>query len=269
MDDPKPPEIVLVGCGFMGQALLRGWLANGIEPGSITIRETSPSEWLSSQTHLRTNEPIVEYPTAVVFAVKPHLLNEILPTYRIHGGGPTVFVSVAAGYPIGGFERALGSNTPIVRAMPNLPVSVSTGVTALFANGATTSGQLAIVQRLFETVGTVVRLSDESEMHAVTALSGSGPAYIFALVEAMSRAGIAYGLAPDIAVKLAQQTAAGAGQMLKQPGSSATELRQAVSSPGGTTAAGLSELLDETNGISPLIARTIEAARRRSEELSS
>ncbi|MEP3274956.1 MAG: pyrroline-5-carboxylate reductase [Stappiaceae bacterium] len=268
MGDNSSAEVVLVGCGFMGRALLGGWLRSGIDPRKITVCDPTPNEWLLSQSHVRINLPIPENPAIIVFAVKPQLLRDVLTKFENFNGGSTVFVSVAAGFTLCDFEQQLGSNTPVVRTMPNLPASVGAGVTAIVANNATTADQVLAVQQLFEAVGTVVRLSEESDMHIVTALSGSGPAYIFAMVEALSQTGAANGLPLEVATQLATQTVVGAGKMLMQPGSSAASLRKSVTSPAGTTAAGLCELTEEANGISPLIARTIEAAKRRSEELA-
>ena len=260
--------LVLVGCGFMGRALLEGWLAQGIEPGAITVSDPAPSAWLQAQTGLRINQALPDRPAIVVVATKPQILDKVLPGLEALGHGSTIIASIAAGAPLSLFQSHLGEDTPIVRAMPNLPASVGVGVTALFSNEAASRGQVGLVASLFEAVGSVVELSKEEQLHAVTALSGSGPAYIFALAEALSEAGTALGLPDALAEELANKTVAGAGKMLAAPDAGAEALRVAVTSKGGTTAAGLDVFTAEADGIQPLVDRTMDASRRRSIELS-
>lgn len=261
--------LVLVGCGFIGKALLEGWLAQGIEPGAITVSDPAPSAWLQAQTGLRINQALPDRPAIIVVATKPQILDKVLPGLEAFGHGSTVIVSIAAGAPLSLFQAHLGDDTPIVRAMPNLPASIGVGVTALFANEAADRNQIALAASLFEAVGSVVELTAEEQLHAVTALSGSGPAYVFALAEALARAGETLGLPAALAEELANKTVAGAGKMLAAPDASAEALRVAVTSKGGTTAAGLTAFMAETDGIQPLVDRTVDASRRRSIELSS
>ena len=178
-------------------------------------------------------------------------------------------VSIAAGVGIGMFERAFGASTPIVRAMPNLPATIRDGITALYYNARVTSPQKQLVAELFQASGHVIQIDDEQDLHAVTALSGSGPAYVFAFAEALMRAGEGRGLSTDVAKALAIQTLVGAATMLAQGASDASSLKAAVTSKGGTTAAGLAQFDHDDHGITDLVERTLEAAASRSRELGS
>lgn len=261
--------LVLIGCGFMGKALLEGWLAKGIPPLSIYVQDPAPSDWLAAQQDLRLNQPLPAEPAVIVIATKPQILDKVLPPITRFGNGQTVIVSIAAGAPIALFERAFGVDTPVVRAMPNLPATVGAGITALYANGHADAVALTMVSELFSTVGVVVQLTQENQMHTVTGLSGSGPAYVFALAEAMSRVGEALGLPKDLAKALTYQTLNGAGAMLARPDADATALREAVTSKGGTTASGLDAMMVNDIGIAELMHLTITAATDRSIELGA
>jgi pyrroline-5-carboxylate reductase len=184
------------------------------------------------------------------------------------GGGSTLVISVAAGTPIKHFEAVLGADTPIVRAMPNTPAAVAQGITAIVGNKATTATQLNAAQALLEAVGTVVRLKSENQIDAVTGVSGSGPAYVFHLIECLAAAGEAQGLAPELAMQLAKATVAGAGALAIASSETPSQLRVNVTSPNGTTQAGLDELMDSDRGLPPLIRRTVAAATNRSKELA-
>ncbi|WCR12269.1 pyrroline-5-carboxylate reductase [Paracoccus stylophorae] len=257
----------LVSCGFMGKALLEGWMARGIASDSIFVRDPNPSDWLRARDDLNLN---ADFPTdlaALVIATKPQILDRVLPDLTQFGNGQTVVVSIAAGAPVSLFETHLGTETPVVRVMPNQPAAVGAGVTALFANAATDADPIRLVRDLFETVGTVVDLPEEDLLHVVTGLSGSGPAYVFAVAEALAEAGTQLGIPADLARVLALQTVAGAGAMLGRPGADATALRKAVTSKGGTTAAGLGPLRT-TGALNDLMRRSVDAARQRSVELS-
>lgn len=264
MEQLNANGLVMVGCGFMGQALLQGWFANGLRPEAVTVQDPRPSDWLQAQSGLRLNKTLPKAPAAIVIATKPQILDAVLPDLSHFGNGKTVVISIAAGAPMYLFEHHFGTQTPIIRAMPNLPASVGHGATALHHNAVATD-HVELAKVLFEAVGTCVTVPDEEMMHLVTGLSGSGPAYVFAMAEAMANAAFALGLPKDLARALTQQTIAGAGAMLAQPLSDAEELRNAVTSKGGTTAAGLAALMDS---IGPLMENTIDAARRRSLELS-
>ena len=256
--------LVMVGCGFMGQALLQGWLAHGLRAESVTVQDPMPSDWLKNQSGLRVNTTPPQAPAALVVAVKPQILATVLPGLARFGGGKTVVISIAAGAPLSLFEQYFGTGTPVIRAMPNLPASVGQGATALYGNAAAKDHH-PLANALFSAVGNCITLPQEELMHLVTGLSGSGPAYIFAMVEAMANAAHQLGLPKELASALAHQTVAGAGGMLAQPQANAEALRMAVTSKGGTTAAGLAVL---TEALAPLMQSTIDAARQRSVELS-
>ncbi|MBP0483416.1 pyrroline-5-carboxylate reductase [Sagittula salina] len=260
--------LVLLGCGKMGSAMLEGWLARGLPAGSVWVTDPNPSDWLSGQgVHL--NAALPADPAIVLVAVKPQMMAEALPGLRAQGNGSTVFLSVAAGISIATYEALLGAETPVIRAMPNTPAAVGQGITAIIGNARATAEHLQMAEALLSAVGQVVRLEDEAQMDAVTGLSGSGPAYVFHMIECMAAAGEAQGLAPDLAMALAKATVAGAGALAMQAPDDPAQLRRNVTSPNGTTQAGLEVLMDATNGLPPLIAATVKAAADRSRELAN
>ncbi len=260
--------LVLLGCGRMGSALLAGWLEDGLAPGTVWVLEPSPSDWLrGAGVHLNAELPVA--PAVALVAVKPQAMGAALPRLAALGGGGTLVVSVAAGTPIRAYEAVLGEATPIVRAMPNTPAAVGRGVTAIIGNTRAGPAHMDMAQELLEAVGQVVRLDNEAQMDAVTAVLGSGPAYVFYLIEALAAAGEAEGLAPDLALKLARATVAGAGALAEASGESPARLRANVTSPGGTTQAALEVLMDEESGLAPLLGRAVAAAAARSRELGA
>jgi len=269
IDEVCKRGLVLIGCGFMGRSLLEGWLSKGVAPEAFYVSDPNPSAWLAAQTEINVNTPLPADPAAVFIATKPQILDHVLPPFAHLGNAYTVVVSIAAGVGVARFETAFGADTPIVRAMPNLPATVGEGITALYCNGNVTDAQRQLITELFEGVGTVVDVDEEQQLHAITALSGSGPAYAFAFADALSKAGTALGLAPEMAKTLAYQTLKGAGCMLTARDADAVALRNAVTSKGGTTAAGLSEFGHEINGVDLLVQRTLDAAHCRSIELSN
>ena len=266
-DDLEARGLVLLGCGKMGSALLKGWLAGGIPPEAVTVRDPKPSDWLRAQAGLRLNAPLPARPAVVAVAVKPQIMAEALPELAPLGGGETLFLSVAAGIPIARYEEMLGARTPIVRAMPNTPAAIGKGISALIGNAHVGEAGMTLAESLMAAVGETVRLESESQMDAVTALSGSGPAYVFHLIEALAEAGAAEGLPPEMALHLARATVAGAGALAEQAGESPEQLRINVTSPGGTTEAALKVLMDEEGGLGPLMKRAVAAAAARSKEL--
>ena len=266
MDDISARGLVLLGCGKMGSALLEGWLAQGLAPGAVWVIEPSPSAWLIA-TGVRLNQALPPEPAIVLVAVKPQMMGAALPGLAALGDGPTLFLSIAAGTPIAAFEAALGTRTPIVRAMPNTPAAVGRGISAIVGNAHASPADLDLAEGLLSAVGQVVRLDDEALMHAVTALSGSGPAYVFHLIETMAAAGEAEGLPAALAMTLAKATVAGGGALAEQAAADPAQLRVNVTSPGGTTQAALGVLMDETGGFAPLLRRAIKAAADRSKEL--
>lgn len=260
--------LVLLGCGKMGSAMLAGWLANGLNPSSVYVVDPYPSEWVLAQG-VHVNEELPAKPALVLIAVKPQMMQEALPTLQAMGGGETVFLSVAAGISIGTYEDILGANSPILRAMPNTPAAIGQGITALIGNAVSTKDHIDLAHALLSAIGEVVDLDSESQMDAVTGVSGSGPAYVFYMIDALAKAGEAQGLSPDLAMQLAKATVAGAGALAKASEETPGQLRINVTSPNGTTQAGLEVLMDQNAGLSPLIGGTVAAATMRSKELSN
>ncbi|MEM6387962.1 MAG: pyrroline-5-carboxylate reductase [Pseudomonadota bacterium] len=258
--------LVLLGCGKMGSAMLRGWLEGGLPPASVFILEPQPSDWLQG-TGVTLNQSLPDAPAVVVIAVKPQMVGEALPTLQRYGKGDTVFLSIAAGTTLATFEAMLGDETPIIRAMPNTPAAVGRGITALFGNAHVSPAALDMGEALLSGVGQTVRLAREADMDAVTAVSGSGPAYVFHLIETLAAAGEAEGLAPDLAMQLAKATVAGAGALAERADESPAELRVNVTSPAGTTAAALEVLMNDVDGFPSLLKRAVAAAAHRSREL--
>jgi pyrroline-5-carboxylate reductase len=259
--------LVLLGCGKMGSAMLAGWLARGLPAASVWVIDPHPSEWLVAQgVHLNVKLPA--NPAVVLVAVKPQMMADALPSLQAMGNGETVFVSVAAGTTIAYFEQTLGIETPVVRAMPNTPAAISQGITAIVANAKAGEAGLSEAEALLRTVGQVVRLDDEGQIDAVTGVSGSGPAYVFHMIETMAAAGVAQGLPGALAMQLAKATVAGAGALALQADEDPAQLRVNVTSPNGTTQAALEVLMDEKDGFPALLKRAVKAATDRSKELA-
>lgn len=261
--------LTLLGCGRMGSALLEGWLACGLPPSAFTVLEPYPSarlEALASEGLRLNGDPAPDAAVAVL-AVKPQTMAAALP--RLAGlGGRTVVLSIAAGTPLRALGAALGETTPVVRAMPNTPAAIGRGVTALVGNAAAREEDLRLAEALMGAVGETVRLEDEAQMDAVTALSGSGPAYVFLMIEALAAAGQAEGLGAELALRLARATVAGAGRLAETADAPPDRLRKDVTSPGGTTAAALEVLMNDADGLAPLMRRAVRAAATRSRELA-
>lgn len=257
--------LVLLGCGKMGSAMLKGWLANGISAGSVYILDPYPSDWVQG-LGVHVNEPLPATPAICIVAVKPQMMGEALPQIAVLSGGETVFLSIAAGTSIASFARILGPDTPIIRAMPNTPAAVGRGITALIGNDKIDEPAMSMAEELLQAVGQTICLDNEAQMDAVTAVSGSGPAYVFHLIETLAAAGEAEGLPTALAMKLAKATVGGAGELAEQADESPTELRVNVTSPGGTTAAALAVLMGD-DGFPQLLQRAVKAAADRSRVL--
>ncbi len=258
--------LVLLGCGKMGTALLTGWLAAGVPAASVWVIEPNPTDWLQGcGVHL--NQGVPPSPAVALLAVKPQMMGAALPALQALGNGKTLFVSIAAGTSIATFAAALGDRTPIVRTMPNTPAMVGRGITGICGNAYAGAAGLAMARALMLAVGQVVELESESQIDAVTAVSGSGPAYVFHLIEAMAQAGVAQGLSADVAMQLARATVCGAGELAHQSTDPASQLRINVTSPGGTTAAALAVLMDAETGFPALLQRAVKAAADRGREL--
>lgn len=268
LDEIKTRGLVMLGCGKMGQAMLEGWLAGGLPPGSVWVLDPHPSDWLRAQG-VQVNAGLPENAAVAIVAVKPQFMDQALPQLRPLGGGGTLIISVAAGTPIAAFEAALGPGTRVIRAMPNTPAAIGKGITAIIGNAAAGPSDADLAEALLSAVGQVVRLETEDQIDAVTGVSGSGPAYVFFMIDALAAAARAEGLSEALAMQLAKATVAGAGALAQAAGDSPEQLRINVTSPNGTTQAGLEVLMDAATGLSPLIRATVAAAAARSRELRS
>ncbi|MBI4724943.1 MAG: pyrroline-5-carboxylate reductase [Rhodomicrobium sp.] len=269
MTGPQKAAVCLVGAGRRGGALLRGWLAAGFPAGALAIREPHPSAEIAALLKEKgiPGEP-QSTPDVLVLAVKPQIMNQVLSEAAPFAGAATAVLSIAAGRTVASIASHFPAGTAIVRAMPNLPAEVGRGITAAYANAHVTRRQRDLCDALLRAAGGVAWIEDESFIDAVTAVSGSGPAYVFYLAECLAEAAISAGLPQDLAMELARATVTGAGELLFRSPLSPAELRENVTSPGGTTAAGLSILMREP-GLKDLIRETVAAAARRSRELSS
>tara|TARA_Y200000002_G_scaffold382641_1_gene400453 strand:- start:2384 stop:3202 length:819 start_codon:yes stop_codon:yes gene_type:complete len=261
--------LLLCGAGKMGGALLKGWLSIGLEPNEITVLEPNPADWLISLTKegLRLNIRPFKAPGVCIIAVKPQLIENLLSMKDFSDMKNTVFVSIAAGTQLSKLENLLGANKPIVRVMPNTPAVVRKGVSCFIPNVNTSEHQIELIERLFAAVGHTIRLNCEEQMDVVTAISGSGPAYVFYLIEVLTRVGIEFGLSGDIANRLAVSTVSGAGTLAEKSDLKANKLRENVTSPKGTTEAALGVLMDKEKGLFSLMRTAVLAASERSKEL--
>lgn len=259
--------LVLLGCGKMGSAMLEGWLERGLPASSVWVTDPFPSDWLK-KTGVHLNATLPDKPAIVLVAVKPQMMADALPSLKAMGNGDTLFVSVAAGTTIRYFEETLGTDTPVVRAMPNTPAAIGQGITAIVANDAAGNAGLDAAEALLTAVGEVVRLEEEAQIDAVTGVSGSGPAYVFHMIETLAAAGEAQGLDATLAMQLAKATVAGAGALAMTAEEDPAQLRVNVTSPNGTTQAALEVLMNETDGFPALLKRAVAAASDRSRELA-
>ena len=261
---------VLVGAGKMGGALLEGWLRLGLDAKKVAVLEPQPSPQIAALTGrgLRLNpEPqTLVNAAAIVIAVKPQAAGEAIAAVTPFVAASTVVVSIMAGRTLQFLGSAVARPCAIVRAMPNLPAAIGRGITVAVPRNANTA-QRDVADRLLRATGAVEWIGDEALMDAVTAVSGSGPAYVFLLAEVLAQAGAAAGLPPALSQKLARETVAGAGELLHRSALDAAALRENVTSPGGTTAAALAVLMGE-NGLAALLDRAVAAATARSRELA-
>ena len=265
--------LVLVGAGKMGGAMLEGWLKGGAKPSHIVALDPAPPpemKALFERTGIRLNPDISTITDAevVVVAVKPQIMEEVLPALKPLKMSHPLILSVAAGKTIASFERHFGTDAAVIRTIPNTPAAVGRGITAMAGNANVSAAQMGLARSLLEAVGEVVTVPNEAMIDAVTAVSGSGPAYVFYLTECLAAAGEKVGLPKDLAVQLARATVAGAGELMRQSGTDAGTLRQNVTSPKGTTYEALQVLMAE-DGLQPLFDKAIAAATRRSRELAS
>jgi pyrroline-5-carboxylate reductase len=261
--------IVLAGAGKMGGAMLTGWLARGLDPKYLVVIEPYPSAEINALVtqgvRLNASAANVGAAATLVVAVKPQTFREAGPALKPLVGPSTLVVSIMAGTPIAALEEVCGGS--VVRAMPNTPAAIGRGITVAVAANQVSAAQRAVADALLRATGSVEWVDDENLMDAVTAVSGSGPAYIFLLAEGLARAGVEAGLPADLATRLARETVAGAGELLRRSQDSSATLRKNVTSPGGTTAAAL-EVLMGNGGLQPLMIRAVAAATERSKELA-
>ena len=263
--------VILVGAGNMGGAMLRGWIGDGMAPANICVVDPVPTgpmvEWLGSEgiKHC-VDASDASKADVLLIAVKPQVMDKVLTDIKPLVGPDTVAVSVAAGKTLAAIAEPLG-NPATIRAMPNTPSLVGRGITVACPNAHVTPEQRAMVADLLEATGKLEWVEDEVLIDAVTAVSGSGPAYVFYLTECLADAGIKAGLPEPLARKLALETVAGAGELMRQSKDPPAQLRKNVTSPNGTTAAALEILMDE-DGLQSLMDKAVAAARKRSEELS-
>lgn len=270
----EPGPVLLVGCGKMGGALLAGWRAQ-IPELRVEVIETDPSlrdravrDFNVSAFAPAKGMRALPKASAVVLAVKPQTMDEVAPDYRPLADKGALILSIAAGRTVASLSKHLGEGAAIVRAMPNTPAAIGKGMTVAYAGMSVTEAQRRLAERLLAAAGKVAWIDSEDLMDAVTAVSGSGPAYVFLLAECLARAGEEAGLPGDLAMRLARETVAGAGALLGESDATAEELRRVVTSPGGTTAAALDVLMGK-DGLAALLTRAVVAAARRSRELAS
>jgi pyrroline-5-carboxylate reductase len=263
--------IVLIGAGKMGSAMLDGWIGLGLDPARVAVIEPQPVQEISALASrgLKLNPAprAVADPAVIVIAVKPQVAAEVVPAAAPLVGPSSVVVSIMAGQRLATLEHALPGGTAIIRTMPNTPAAIGRGITVAVANARVSARQRELAQRLLAAIGAVEWAQEEALLDAVTAVSGSGPAYVFLLAEALAQAGAAAGLPPDLAERLARATVAGSGELLHRSPLDAATLRRNVTSPGGTTEAALGVLMGE-GGLAPLMREAVAVATRRSRELA-
>jgi pyrroline-5-carboxylate reductase len=261
--------IVLAGAGKMGGAMLSGWLAQGLDAKRVVVVEPHPSQEISALAargvRLNPSPKDTGAVATLVVALKPQMFREAGAMLKSFVGSTTLVVSIMAGTTIAALEEVCGGS--VVRAMPNTPAAIGRGITVAVAAKNVSPSQRAVADALLRATGSVEWVDDENLMDAVTAVSGSGPAYIFLLAEELARAGVEAGLPPELATRLARETVAGSGELLRRSEASSATLRQNVTSPGGTTAAAL-EVLMGPDGMRSLLTRAVAAATKRSKELA-
>lgn len=265
--------LVLVGAGKMGGAMLEGWLGAGLDPGQVAVIDPAPPETstaLIAAHGIAHNPPLdgLRDVEAVVIATKPQIMDAVLAGVGRLGAMHPLVLSIAAGKTIATFEAAFGAESAVIRSIPNTPAAIGRGITAMAANGHVSPAQADLARMLLSAIGEVVSVDDEGLIDAVTAVSGSGPAYVFYLTECMARAGAAAGLPEELAMQLARATVSGAGELMYRSGIAAGTLRENVTSPKGTTWAALQVLMAD-DGLEPLMTQAIAAATKRSRELAS
>jgi pyrroline-5-carboxylate reductase len=261
--------LLLVGAGKMGQAMLEGWLARGLDPNKLVVLEPRPAESVRALTTcgVMLNPAAPPKAAAIALAVKPQTAPEAVPPLAAIVRDGTLVLSIMAGRTLAFLRERLPARTALVRAMPNTPAAIGRGITVACGSAEMSSMHRSLATNLLAAIGSVEWIEDEGLMDAVTALSGSGPAYVFLLTEAMAKAGVAAGLPQTLAEKLARETVAGSGELMHRSAADPATLRQNVTSPGGTTAAALDVLMGP-DGLERLLTKAIAVATRRSRELA-
>lgn len=265
--------LVLAGAGKMGGAMLSGWLARGLKPSQVVVVDPAPPAEVTAllQKHgIRRDDavPVLDKaPAVLLMAVKPQVMDDVFGRLAGIAGPKTVVISIAAGRTLASFEKHLKPGAAVIRTMPNTPAAIGRGITVCKANSHADQRQRALCEALLSAVGEVGWVEDEGLIDAVTAVSGSGPAYVFLLAECMAQAGIEAGLDPELSMRLARATVSGSGELLAQSDLAPSVLRQNVTSPGGTTAAALGVLMGP-DGLQSLMTKAVLAAARRGRELA-
>jgi len=266
-----PGRVLLVGAGKMGGAMLEGWIGLGLDPARTAVIDPGPPPEIAAliEKHGVVLNPLNGGPPSVMLlAVKPQVAPDVLARVAPLAGPQTLIVSVMAGRTIGFLESFFAPGIAVVRSIPNTPAAIGRGVTVAVPNAAVTPEQRVIAEALLRASGIVEWVEDEDLIDVATAVSGSGPAYVFLLAEALAQAGAAAGLPADLADRIARATVAGAGELMIRSGIDPAQLRRNVTSPNGTTAAALAVLMDEAKGFGPLLTEAVAAAARRSRELA-
>lgn len=268
-----PGPLVLAGAGKMGSALLSGLLQKGVDPAQIFVQDPAPTAAMADQLARQgiavtaLLETLPSAPSVVLVAVKPQVMDAVFPSLAQLAGPDTLILSIAAGRTIESFTRYLPGDAAVIRSMPNTPAAIGRGITVCVANQNVTARQRELAEILLSAVGEVAWIDDESLLDAVTAVSGSGPAYLFLLTQYLAEAGEAAGLAPELAQHLARATMTGSAALMSESDLSPARLRENVTSPGGTTAAALGVLM-ASNGLGPLLAKAVAAATARGRALA-
>ncbi len=265
--------LLLVGAGKMGGAMLTGWLGRGLDPRQVVAVDPAPPDEIKAMLakhgiRLEAAVPKLECaPSVILMAVKPQVMDTVFPPLAKLAGPGTVVISIAAGRTIASFERHLAPEIAVIRTMPNTPAAIGRGITVGAANKHAGKSARDLCETLLSAVGEVGWVEDEALIDAVTAVSGSGPAYVFLLAECLAAAGVQAGLDPALAMRLARATVSGSGELLHQSDLDAATLRKNVTSPGGTTAAAL-DVLMAGDGMQPLMTKAVLAAAKRGRELA-
>ena len=274
MKDLLGGPLVLAGAGKMGGAMLTGWLAGGLPPEQVLVQDPGPPPEIAAllsqhgiAAHGSVAEALDKPPAVILMAVKPQVMDEVFPPLAKLAGPETLVLSVAAGRTIAGFEAHLPAGTAVVRTIPNTPAAIGRGITVCVANGGVTDNQRSVCDQLLAAIGEVGWVDDEDLIDVATAVSGSGPAYVFLLAECLAAAGVDAGLTPELSARLANATVSGAGELIRQSDDTPSTLRENVTSPNGTTYAALQVLMN-SDGMKPLMSKAVKAAADRSRELA-